>query len=63
VLGSDTWIDQPGGQRRTMQGYRDWLVQFSPEQVRLIAHGNAGRLFWGKIERQAGCPSAVVESA
>lgn len=46
-----------------MQGYRDWLVQFSPEQVRLIAHGNAGRLFWGKIERQAGCPSAVVESA
>jgi hypothetical protein len=33
-----------------MQGYRNWLGQLPAEQARRIAHGNAERLFGGKLE-------------
>jgi amidohydrolase family protein len=51
VLGSDTWVNQRWSDYgRTMQGYRDWLAQLPEEQARLIAYGNAERLYGGKIE-------------
>jgi len=33
-----------------MKEYRDWLAQLPAEQARRIAHGNAERLYGGKIE-------------
>ena len=51
VLGSDTWINERWfGYDTIMKEYRGWLAQLPPEQARRIAHGNAERLFGGKVE-------------
>jgi hypothetical protein len=51
LIGSDTWINERWFQYDSlMQGYRNWLGQLSAEQARRIAHGNAERLFGGKVE-------------
>jgi Amidohydrolase len=51
VLGSDTWINERwASYDNTMQTYRAWLAQLSDDQARRIAHGNAERLFGGKVE-------------
>ena len=51
LLGSDTWINQRWlGYDSIMQGYRGWLAQLPAEQAARIAHGNAERLFGGKVE-------------
>jgi hypothetical protein len=51
LLGSDTWIHERWyGYDTIMKNYRAWLVQLPPEQARRIAHGNAERLFGGKVE-------------
>jgi hypothetical protein len=51
VLGSDTWINERWFAYDTiMQTYRGWLAQLPEEQARRIAHGNAERLFGGKVE-------------
>jgi hypothetical protein len=50
LLGSDTWI--PGrweSYDSIMSGYRGWLAQLPGDQARRIAHGNAERLFKGKM--------------
>jgi amidohydrolase family protein len=51
LLGSDTWINERWfGYDTIMENYRAWLAQLSADQARRIAHGNAERLFGGKIE-------------
>jgi len=51
LLGSDTWINERWfGYDTIMQTYRGWLAQLPEAQARRIAHGNAERLFGGKIE-------------
>jgi Amidohydrolase len=51
VLGSDTWINERWFSYDTiMKNYRAWLAQLPTEQARRIAHGNAERLFGGKVE-------------
>ena len=51
LLGSDTWIHERWyGYDTIMKNYRAWLAQLPPEQARRIAHGNAERLFGGKVE-------------
>jgi hypothetical protein len=51
VLGSDTWINERWfGYDGIMQTYRGWLAQLPENQARRIAHGNAERLFGGKVE-------------
>jgi hypothetical protein len=51
LLGSDTWINERWfAYDSLMKGYRDWLVQVPADQARRIAHGNAERLFGGKVE-------------
>jgi hypothetical protein len=51
LLGSDTWISERWfGYDTIMQNYRAWLAQLAADQARRIAHGNAERLFGGKIE-------------
>jgi amidohydrolase family protein len=51
VLGSDTWINERWfGYDTIMQTYRGWLAQLPENQARRIAHGNAERLFGGKVE-------------
>jgi Amidohydrolase len=51
VLGSDTWINERWFAYDTiMQTSRGWLAQLPEEQARRIAHGNAERLFGGKVE-------------
>jgi len=51
LLGSDTWINERWfGYDTIMQTYRGWLAQLPEVQARRIAHGNAERLFGGKIE-------------
>jgi len=51
VLGSDTWINERWFSYDTiMKNYRAWLAQLPAEQARRIAHGNAERLFGGKVE-------------
>jgi Amidohydrolase len=51
LLGSDTWINERWfAYDGLMKGYRDWLVQLPADQARRIAHGNAERLFGGKVE-------------
>jgi hypothetical protein len=50
LLGSDTWI--PGrweSYDQIIGGYRAWLAQLPDDQARRIAHGNAERLFKGKM--------------
>jgi hypothetical protein len=51
VLGSDTWINERWfGYDGIMQTYRGWLAQLPENQAKRIAHGNAERLFGGKVE-------------
>lgn len=51
LLGSDTWIHERWfGYDTIMKNYRGWLAQLPAEQARLIAYGNAERLFGGKVE-------------
>jgi predicted TIM-barrel fold metal-dependent hydrolase len=51
VLGSDTWVNQRwSSYDSTMSEYRAWLAHLPPDQARRIAHGNAERLYGGKIE-------------
>jgi len=51
LLGSDTWINERWfGYDTIMQTYRGWLAQLPEEQAKRIAHGNAERLFGGKVE-------------
>jgi hypothetical protein len=51
LLGSDTWINERwAGYDTIMQTYRGWLAQLPQEQARRIAHGNAERVFGGRIE-------------
>jgi hypothetical protein len=51
LLGSDTWVNQRWSYyENTMKGYRTWLADLPADQARRIAHGNAERLFGGKIE-------------
>ena len=46
LLGSDTWINERWfGYDTIFKDYRAWLAQLPAEQARLIAHGNAVRLF------------------
>ena len=51
LLGSDTWVNgRWSSYGETMREYRDWLAQLPAEQARRIAHGNAERIYGGKIE-------------
>jgi hypothetical protein len=51
VLGSDTWINERWfGYDTIVKTYREWLAQLPADQARRIAHGNAERLFGGKVE-------------
>ena len=51
LIGSDTWINERWFAYDTlMQGYRNWLAQLPADQARRIAHGNAERLFGGRME-------------
>ena len=51
LLGSDTWINERWfGYDTIMQTYRGWLAQLPEEQAKRIAHGNAERLFGGRVE-------------
>jgi hypothetical protein len=51
LLGSDTWINERWfGYDTIMKTYRDWLAQLPDDQAKRIAHGNAERLFGGKVE-------------
>jgi hypothetical protein len=51
LLGSDTWINERWfGYDTIMQTYRGWLAQLPADQATRIAHGNAERLFGGKVE-------------
>jgi hypothetical protein len=50
LLGSDTWIPERwAGYDGIINGYRGWLAQLPPEQARKIAHGNAERIFNGRM--------------
>ncbi len=50
LLGSDTWVNQRWSSYGSiMAGYRDWLAQLPAEQARRIAHGNAERIYGGKM--------------
>jgi hypothetical protein len=50
LIGSDTWINERWFQYdNLMREYRAWLAQLPPDQARRIAHGNAERLFGGKM--------------
>lgn len=50
LIGSDTWINQRWTSYGSiMSGYRDWLAQLPPEQAARIAHGNAERIYGGKM--------------
>jgi hypothetical protein len=51
LLGSDTWINERWhGYDTIMKSYRAWLAQLPADQAKRIAHGNAERLFDGRIE-------------
>jgi hypothetical protein len=51
LLGSDTWVNgRWSSYGDTMREYRGWLAQLPAEQARLVAHGNAERIYGGKIE-------------
>jgi hypothetical protein len=51
LLGSDTWINERWfGYDGLMKNYREWLAQLPADQARRIAHGNAERLFGGKVD-------------
>jgi hypothetical protein len=51
LLGSDTWINERWASYGTiMKNYRGWLAQLPADQAKRIAHGNAERMFGGKVE-------------
>jgi Amidohydrolase len=51
LIGSDTWINERWFQYdNLMREYRGWLAQLPADQARRVAHGNAERLFGGKVE-------------
>jgi len=51
LLGSDTWINERWfSYDGIMKTYRGWLAQLPADQAKRIAHGNAERLFGGKVE-------------
>jgi hypothetical protein len=51
LLGSDTWINERWhGYDTIINSYRAWLAQLPADQAKRIAHGNAERLFDGRIE-------------
>ena len=51
LLGSDTWINARWhGYDTIINSYRAWLAQLPADQAKRIAHGNAERLFDGRIE-------------
>jgi hypothetical protein len=51
LLGSDTWVNgRWASYGETMREYRSWLAQLPAEQARPVAHGNAERIYGGKIE-------------
>ena len=51
LLGSDTWINERWfNYDGIINGYRAWLADLPADQARRIAHGNAERLFGGKVE-------------
>jgi Amidohydrolase len=51
LLGSDTWVNgRWTSYGDTMNEYRGWLAQLPAEQTRRVAHGNAERIYGGKIE-------------
>ena len=51
LLGADTWVNgRWSSYGETFREYRDWLAQLPAEQARRIAHGNAERIYGGKIE-------------
>jgi hypothetical protein len=51
LLGSDTWVNgRWSSYGETFREYRGWLAQLPAEQARLVAHGNAERIYGGKIE-------------
>ena len=50
LLGSDNWIPERwASYDQIMGGYRAWLAHLPDDQARRIAHGNAERLFNGKL--------------
>jgi hypothetical protein len=50
LLGSDTWIPERWNSYDSiMAGYRGWLSQLPAAQAKNIAHGNAERLFKGRM--------------
>jgi len=50
LLGSDTWINQRWTDYgSTMAGYRGWLAQLPADQATRIAHGNAERIYGGRL--------------
>ncbi len=50
LIGSDTWINERWfSYDGIIKTYREWLVQLPDAQARRIAHGNAERLFGGKV--------------
>jgi len=50
LLGSDTWINQRWIDYGTiMRGYREWLAELPADQAARIAHGNAERIYGGKL--------------
>jgi hypothetical protein len=51
LLGSDTWINERWfAYDGIIKTYREWLAQLPDGQAKRIAHGNAERLFGGKME-------------
>jgi hypothetical protein len=51
LLGSDTWINERWfSYDAIFKEYRNWLAQLPDDQAKRIAHGNAERLFGGKVE-------------
>jgi len=50
LLGSDTWINQRWVDYGTiMRGYREWLAELPADQATRIAHGNAERIYGGRM--------------
>jgi hypothetical protein len=50
LLGSDTWINERWfAYDGIFKEYRAWLAQLPDDQAKRIAHGNAERLFGGKV--------------
>ena len=51
LLGSDTWINERWfSYDGIFKAYRGWLAQLPDAQAKRIAHGNAERIFGGKVE-------------